>query len=232
MLIEGKVNVEYVGLCDDSDGGVEISKDGVVLESVYYHASEEITFSEEARVIATEALWYLGRYSDSEFFCERLIIPKNIERIEPGAFYALDNAYTVTVDEENSVYTAKDNVIFTKDMKKLVWCPPQIDGWGGTYVVPEGTEEILPLAFGNSTIETIVLPESLKKWHQIDKDSGIEGWFLLEDCIGLETIIGTPGSYAEELAEEAGIEFVDIEDWGDSENDDFEDDDSDPDEEE
>ena len=215
MLIEGKVNVEYVGSFENGGGGVEISKDGVVLQSVYDHVPVEITFSPEARVIATEALQKLGGYDETVFSCTRLIIPKNIERIEPGAFWWLDDAETVMVDEDNSVYAAKDNAIFTKEMKKLVWCPPQIGGREGTYVVPDGTEEILTLAFSETEVDTVVLPESLKKWHRADEDSEMENGFLFEGFGGLQTIAGVSGSYAEELAEEAGIEFVDIEDWED-----------------
>ena len=215
MLIEGKVNVEYVGSFENGGGGVEISKDGVGLQSVYDHVPVEITFSPEARVIATEALQKLGGYDETVFSCTRLIIPKNIERIEPGAFWWLDDAETVMVDEDNSVYAAKDNAIFTKEMKKLVWCPPQIGGREGTYVVPDGTEEILTLAFSETEVDTVVLPESLKKWHRADEDSEMENGFLFEGFGGLQTIAGVSGSYAEELAEEAGIEFVDIEDWED-----------------
>ena len=215
MLIEGKVNVEYVGSCENGAGGVEISKDGVVLQSVYDHVPVEITFSPEARVIATEALQKLGGYDETVFSCTRLIIPKNIERIEPGAFWWLDDAETVMVDEDNSVYAAKDNAIFTKDMKKLVWCPPQIGGREGTYVVPDGTEEILPLAFGETAVDTVVLPKSLKKWDRAYEDDGMVNGFMFEDYGCLQTIVGISGSYAEELAEDAGFAFTDIEDWED-----------------
>lgn len=213
MQIEGKVNVEYVGLCDDFDGGVEISQNGTVVQSVYCYNANEITFSEEARVIATGALQRLGGFTDMEFFCSRLVIPKGIEKIEPGAFYHLDNAETVMVDEENSVYTAVDNVIFTKDMKTLVWCPPRISGWFGTYAVPEGTEEIAALAFGVTCLKNLILPKTLKKYTLTDEDSGIKDCFFYDDYTNLEKIIGVPGSRAEELAKEVAVEFVDIDEW-------------------
>ena len=99
MLIEGKVNVEYVGSCENGAGGVEISKDGVVLQSVYDHVPVEITFSPEARVIATEALQKLGGYDDIVFSCDRLIIPKNIEKIAMLEKYSVSDKVKEIVRE-------------------------------------------------------------------------------------------------------------------------------------
>lgn len=56
MFVKGDVDIEYVGLCEDNDGGVEISQNGTVVQSVYCYDANEITFSEKARVIAAGAL--------------------------------------------------------------------------------------------------------------------------------------------------------------------------------
>ncbi len=87
-----------------------------------------------------------------------LNIPKNVSNIGTGAFSEI-NGITITVDENNSNFTSVDNVIFTKDMKKLVaFCNTEKKD----YAVPEGVEEISSYAFWNSNIKKISFPKSLK----------------------------------------------------------------------
>ena len=85
-------------------------------------------------------------------------IPKNVSNIGKGAFGEIDDI-TVTVDEANPTFTMVDNVLFTKDMKKLVGF---YDKDKKDYTVPDGVEEIASNAFWKSNLETISFPNSLK----------------------------------------------------------------------
>ena len=55
--------------------------------------------------------------------------------------------------------TTKDGVLFSKDMTKIIKCPPQKTG---PYIVPDGVNEIMNFAFhGCANITSLVLPDSV-----------------------------------------------------------------------
>lgn len=114
------------------------------------------------------------------------------------------------MDANNAHYKAVDDVIFTKDGKKLIYCPANKRG---SYEVPEGTETIVYEAFYYSCLKSITLPESV---------SLIEDYAFTESEI--EEIRGVSGSYAEEYADSEGFLFVNA----DAEEEDDDDDDRNP----
>lgn len=74
------------------------------------------------------------------------------------------NLSEIAVPEENKTYTAKDGVLYTKDMKKLVYCPP---GKTGRLVVPEGVESIGLMAFQEcAKLTSISLPSTVSEIHE------------------------------------------------------------------
>ena len=62
------------------------------------------------------------------------------------------------VSADNPWYSSLDGILYTKDKRKLVYCPA---GKTGTVVLPEGLIEILPNAFQGSNVEAIQFPDSL-----------------------------------------------------------------------
>ncbi len=68
----------------------------------------------------------------------------------------------MTVDENNEKYFARDGVVFEKtaDGNALVCCP---GGKTGEYTVPEDTAIIREGAFGYSSLNKLVIPESVKE---------------------------------------------------------------------
>lgn len=90
----------------------------------------------------------------------------------PALSSSILNYYTL---ENDSNYISVDGVIFSKDMKTLVAFPP---GRGGAYIIPEGVEKVNNDAFGCTAIESLYIPESLKKLGD-----------ALLDARALETII-------------------------------------------
>lgn len=82
----------------------------------------------------------------------------------------------------NKYYTSEDGIVYTKDKKKLLKCPPERTGH---IVIPDGVREIGERAFANSKVESITFPDSLReigyeafvhctKLNQIDFGRGIK----------------------------------------------------------
>ena len=68
----------------------------------------------------------------------------------------------IKVSETNPYYTVSDGLLFTKDMKTVVGCPPAL-GYDFSKL-PEETETIGVYAFfANTVIENAVIPETIKK---------------------------------------------------------------------
>jgi hypothetical protein len=115
--------------------------EGIVSDIFFKNLMSVITFPGSAKIICERAVKTVDDIHDIGFVCETLRIPANIEEIEPGAFSNLEEVDHVEVDENNPNYKAVDDVIFTKDGRKLIYCPPNKHE---QYEVPAGTKESLP----------------------------------------------------------------------------------------
>lgn len=92
-----------------------------------------------------------------------LTIGKDVSSIADTAFNEA-GVSKFTVSGENTVYMAKDSVLFEKEdtsPKKLVAYPRGSSST--TYEVPEGVTEIADWAFSGSRLESIKLPSTLQK---------------------------------------------------------------------
>lgn len=97
--------------------------------------------------------------------CQRLVsiaLPSSVTDIHEEMIGHCDNLQEITVDANNPVFTAKDGVLFTKDMSTLFAYPcSRIDT---NYIIPEGVTKIGDYAFWYcSTIKNLVLPNSIKE---------------------------------------------------------------------
>ncbi len=115
----------------------------------YYCAVENVELSDTVEVIG-----------DSSFAgcpLKSINIPRGVSEFAPSA---LSETYIeeLTVDSYNRHYCAVDNVLFSKDMSTLLFCP---SGREGAYTVPEGVEVIGEGAFRSCAITSLWLPESL-----------------------------------------------------------------------
>ena len=92
-----------------------------------------------------------------------------------GGMYNATNL-EITIDSENPNYKVENNLILTKDGKKVItFCKPNVQ----TQVVPEGVEELENYAFtGFSQAEEIELPSTLK----------VIGISCFSDCDNIKTI--------------------------------------------
>ena len=112
-------------------------------------------------------------------------IPDSVARIEDDAFNCCAAMETITVGGGNQTYAAPAGVLYTKDMKTLVYYPAQRSGI--SYEVPEGVTAIAGVSFCDAAgLEEITLPSTLKSI----------GYYAFEGCgfsrvelpEGLETI--------------------------------------------
>lgn len=88
-------------------------------------------------------------------------IPASMEVIGSKAFQQCRQLRKITVAEGNQHFTAKDNVLFTKDMKNLLVFPPQNMGVK-KYEIPNGVERLATASFCMaSELQEVVIPESV-----------------------------------------------------------------------
>ena len=135
---------------------------------------------------------------NSEFSgCESLKtihLPSTIEEIEWGAFMDCEKLEEITVDENNPYFKTVDGALIDVKYKKLI-CYPEAKK-ETSYEIPSGVTSILNCAFSKAkNLTTITIPASVKSIN-------ITGFNL-----NLETIIGVPGSYAEDYAKKKGYSF-------------------------
>lgn len=62
--------------------------------------------------------------------------------------------------DENAFYTSIDGIVYTKDKKTLIMCPK---GKTGTVVIEPGTEKILSRAFAFTSINKVIMPDTMKE---------------------------------------------------------------------
>ena len=87
-------------------------------------------------------------------------IGKNVEEIGTWALENNQHISAYQVDEANEHFCSVDGVIYTKDMKTIVFFPPAKEG---EYVVADGVESIRTKAFYKCTkITKVTLPDSIK----------------------------------------------------------------------
>ncbi len=92
----------------------------------------------------------------------RVHIPANITNIKEDVFSSCDNIHTISVDTTNEFYCEEGNVLFDKEQKNLLFCPPL--GMEGIYTVPDTVNNIGSNAFkGCRSISSIIIPESVTK---------------------------------------------------------------------
>lgn len=92
----------------------------------------------------------------------QISIPSTVTSIEPGAIVFCDELEEIHVEPGNANYAAVDGILYTKDGKELLCCPPQIETDNGTLAIPAGTEKVQSLAFTNCYgIKKLIFPEGL-----------------------------------------------------------------------
>lgn len=103
-------------------------------------------------------------YSDAFLsgIAEKIHIPATIEYISSeNPFAPCINLSEITVDKNNENYCINDGVLFTKDMKKMVYYPPKKDGT--SYTIPDGVEQLGVASIAETSLTEINVPDSVKE---------------------------------------------------------------------
>ncbi len=168
-------SVEYIGLFAFnglSMDAVKLPNKGIVMERCFGNqsAKEEI----DKHIFKTQSLekkgdvgyipqgtLSLGQESIcNESYCKTIYIPASVQAIAPNSFTKSNSVEGFAVDPENKYYTAVDGVLYTKDMKTLVCCPPE----KSIVNIPQGVTKIAPYAFyENKRITKVEFPSTLKE---------------------------------------------------------------------
>ena len=138
-------------------------------ESLKEIGSDAFSYTALEELKLPESLEEIGNYTFSNADLTALRIGKNVRTIGVGAFANMKKMKTLTVDAQNSVYTVKDNVLFSKDGKTLIAC---VGMFRESYTVPEGVEVIAASAFeGCGSVPMNDLYEiDEKDWSYPDED--------------------------------------------------------------
>ncbi len=93
-------------------------------------------------------------------YVTEIIIGKNVREIGSWSMTNNHQLQKFTVSEENEYFCSVDGVLYTKDMKTIVYCPNTMDG---EYNVADGVELIRSKAFYKcNKLTKIILPETVK----------------------------------------------------------------------
>ena len=133
-----------------------LSRDGTKLYAVALGAAGR-TYTVPDGVTAIEGYKVFYRSNVRE-----IAINKDLYSIDPTTFMSAHNLEKFTVDARNVALTAKDGVLYTKNMNALV-CYPSAKA-NSSYTIPEGVTVIREGAFAYSTkLRELTLPASLSR---------------------------------------------------------------------
>ena len=177
--INGTTLVKYRG-----NGGVVIVPDGITEIGEWAFDHSAVT-----RVILPETLEEIRSYAFFECTkLEEITLPASLNNLE----YTVDETYgdqiaqaqvfynnlklqAINVAEGNQNYKSIDGVLFTADGKKLLYYPAGKNA-GGTYTIPEGTEELGYTAFASADLTAIEFPSTLSLLNSEGGDfNGVSG---------------------------------------------------------
>ena len=103
--------------------------------------------------------------ADSAFYksleMTSLTIPASVDSI---GLHIVDHCFVLTdinVDADNPTFKSKDGVVYSKDGKTLVLCPP---GKTDEFKIPDGVTSIAPYAFSTcKKITSVVIPRGIEE---------------------------------------------------------------------
>ena len=124
-----------------------------------------------------ENYYFNPPWNDQRESIKRVVIEEGVTSIGTDAFFNYTSLKKFVVAEGNTCYTAKEGVLFNKDMSDIVLCPA---GKTGRYVIPNGVTSIGEDAFyGCAGLTSVKIPDSVT--------SIGDGAF--ERCTGLTSVV-------------------------------------------
>lgn len=91
---------------------------------------------------------------------KKITIPAEIVYISAeNPFSPCFSLEEVVVDEKNKNYTSVDGILYSKDMKTLLFYPPAKNG--DTFAIPDSVEELGIAAVSSTSLKEIIIPDSV-----------------------------------------------------------------------
>lgn len=155
LVYDGNKAVMYLGL----NPAVTIRSGITVIESAVFMNNATIT-----SIVIPDSVTTI----DSKAFsgCAKLTsvaIGAGVKTISEDAFASLSALQTITVSENNQNFKAVNNVLYTKDGKKVLLAAAK-NGMTGLDGLESGVEEIGEYAFAyHATLSAVILPSTVKK---------------------------------------------------------------------
>ncbi len=129
-----------------------VVNDGILRE--YIGKNKTAAIPEGVVLIGWEAFKKAGKL-------KKLSISKTVEYIGPYTFSYCTALENISVDEDNPKYCSEDGILYKKNKRILIACPPNKSG---EIVIPKGVTKIETCAFYNcDKITKVVLPSGLVK---------------------------------------------------------------------
>jgi len=136
----------------------------------YNSALTSVTIPSSVKIIGSYAFGYC-------YSLTSLALPSSVSSIGLGAFTSCSKIKTITVDTANTHFTAVDSVLFSKDLKTLIFYPALKTVT--SYTIPSQVDSIADYAFWNcSNLTSITIPNSVTSL----------GLGVFEDCTKLTSI--------------------------------------------
>ncbi len=90
--------------------------------------------------------------------------PASVKRIpegqSPSYIAGCNKLKEIIVAEANEVYSSQDGVLFCKDKRRLITCPPAITG---DYVIPDCVKEIAAASFNETQITSVTIGKNIEQ---------------------------------------------------------------------
>ena len=130
-----------------------------------------------------------------------LNIPKDVSSIGRNFILDTPTLKTLTVDEENKTYTAKNNVLYNKDKTSLIASAAK----NTSVTIPKTVTNIQDFAFALSNIKKIIIPKTVKDLGAATFYKSKIQTITFEKGTNLDEIKGYYKYYGDEMAECYGM---------------------------
>lgn len=128
---------------------------------------------------------------------KKVILPSTISSINPEGLSYYTSVEKVFIDPANPYFTVIDDVVYSKDMKSLVFYPPYKKD--SIFVVPEGPSVIRADAIHANLLQDLTLPLTLKELEDYAISSISLKRVVLQDSVTYLDYGGISGINLEEI---------------------------------